>query len=287
MSDLSTLPSSPFHEERPPENDAEVRARHEANRAGWNEGAVRYTEGIQRTIDFLRAGGSNIHPIERANLGNLRVWCKTAVHLQCASGGDTLSLLNEGVEQVVGVDISDVHIENAQKISAALNAPARWYRCDILDTPHELDETADLVYTGRGALCWLQDLQPWAAVVFRLLKPGGVFHVFDDHPASWLFDIEAPRLAYSGVSYFEHYESSQGWPSTYIGELEIPLEQQARKYEALWTLGDIFQALRRVGLTIEYFGEHPEPYWEAFPNLQAEQRGRIPLTFSMMARRPA
>ena len=97
----------------------DVRARHEANRLAWNEGAVRYTDEIEETIAFLAAGKIQPAPGRaRANLGDLRAWCRTAIHLQCASGRDTLSLWNEGVAQVVGVDISDVHIANARRISA-------------------------------------------------------------------------------------------------------------------------------------------------------------------------
>jgi hypothetical protein len=48
---------------------AEVRACHEANRAAWNEGAARYTEEIEDTIAFLRAGKSNLIP--RRILGRL------------------------------------------------------------------------------------------------------------------------------------------------------------------------------------------------------------------------
>ena len=94
---------------------------------------------FEETLAFLQAGGSSLHPIERANLGDLRTWCGTAIHLQCASGRDTLSLWNEGVAQVIGVDIADVHIANAQRLSAALGAPATWYRCDVLETPSALD----------------------------------------------------------------------------------------------------------------------------------------------------
>ena len=154
-----------------------------------------------------------------------------AIHLQCASGRDTLSLWNEGVPQVVGVDISDVHIANARRISEALGTPATWYRCDILDTPHELDGTADLVYTGRGALGWLHDLDSWAAVIARLLRPGGILSVFDDHPVNWLFEQDTKTLVATGYDYFTHSESSQGWPATYIGDLDVPVAQQPRKYE--------------------------------------------------------
>ncbi len=272
---------------RPTAADAdEVKARHEANRVAWNEGAARYTEEIAETIAFLRGGGSNLHPIERANLGDLRAWCRVAIHLQCASGRDTLSLWNEGVPQVVGVDISDVHIANARRIGEALGAPARWVRCDVLDTPHELDGTADLVYTGRGALCWLHDLDGWAAVIARLLRPGGCVHIFDDHPVTWLFAQETADLVATNVDYFAHSDSSQGWPATYIGELAVPVEQQARKYERLWPLAAVFGALRGAGLVVERFGEHREEYWDGFPLLRPELKTRIPMTFSMLARRP-
>ena len=265
--------------------DPDVRAWHEANRAAWNEGAVRYTEEIEETIAFLAAGGSNLHPIERANLGDLRAWCHTAIHLQCASGRDTLSLWNEGAAQVIGVDISDVHIANARRISEALGAPARWHRCDVLDTPHELDGSADLVYTGRGALCWLHDLDGWAAVIARLLKPGGIVSVFEGHPLTWLFRQDTTDLVATNIDFFAHSESSQGWPSTYIGELDVPAEQLAFKYERLWPLSAVFGALRGAGLVVEHFGEHREEFWDEFPLLRPELKARIPMTFSMIARR--
>jgi SAM-dependent methyltransferase len=287
MTDNQNPTYSQWKPEQPPQSEAEVRTRHDFNRAAWNEGAIHYTQTLQETIDFLRSGRSNLHPVERRNLGDLRSWCKHAIHLQCASGRDTLSLWHEGVERVTGVDISDRHIENARLISAALNAPAEWFRCDVLDTPHVLDGTADLVYTGRGALCWLQDLHAYAQVVARLLKPGGVYHILDDHPAAFLFDTEAETYQYSGESYFEHFSSGVGWPSTYIGDsIGIPLEKQSRKYETSWTLSDIFNAITGAGLVVEYLGEHPDPYWEVFPNLKPEFRGRIPLTFSLKARKP-
>ncbi len=272
--------------EPPADSPEEVRARHEANRIAWNEGAAHYAAELEETIAFIRGGGSNLHPIERANLGSLRPWCHVAIHLQCASGRDTLSLWNEGAGRVVGVDISDVHIANARRLSEAVGAPATWYRCDVLDTPHELDGTADLVYTGRGALCWLHDLDGWAAVIHRLLKPGGVMHVLDGHPLAWLFDPDAETLAASGIDYFEHAEWNLGWPTSYIGDLGKPIEQHAVKHERLWTLSAVFAALHGAGLAIERFGEHPDDYWDSFPNLRPELRGRIPMTFSMVARRP-
>ena len=65
------------------------------------------------------------------------------------------------------------------------------------------------------------------------------------------------------------------------------MAQQARKYERLWPLSAIFGALLRAGLVIEYFGEHRDEYWDCFPRLRPELKATIPMTFSMIARRPA
>ncbi len=273
--------------EAPAADAAEVQARHEANRVAWNQGADAYAARLDEQVEFLRAGRSNLHPIEKENLGELGTWCRVAIHLQCASGRDTLSLLNEGVERVVGIDISDAHIENARRVTAALAAPASWHRCDVLETPSALDGTADLVYTGRGALCWLHDLPAWGAVVARLLRPGGVVHVLDDHPASWLFDMNADALTPSGYDYFATAEWSRGWPAEYIGDLGKAADEHAAKHARLWPLAAVFAAVRGAGLVVEHLGEHAERYWDNFARLPDDLRRRLPLTFSILARRPA
>src|SRR5947209_6550204 len=123
-----------------------VRAMHQQNRQAWNEGAARYEEQVEQDIAFLRAGGRNFVAPELRYLENLGDWCRRAIHLQCAGGRDTLSLWNQGAAEIVGVDISERMIACARQKSAALNAPAHWHCCDVLETPRELDGTADPVY---------------------------------------------------------------------------------------------------------------------------------------------
>ncbi len=285
------MEETPSWTTEPPARDtAEARSRHESNRLAWNEAATRYAEEIEETIRFLREGGSNLHPIERGMLGDLHAWCRRAIHLQCASGRDTLSLLNEGVREVVGIDISDAMIANAVATCEALGSrarSARFIRCDVLDAPANLDGGFDLVYTGRGAICWILDIDAWAAVVFRLLKPGGLLCLFDSHPATYLFDNEAAELVPTGIDYFRHAEISRGWSSGYLGDLPIPTGLQSAKHERLWPIGATVTALLGVGLGIEHLGEHPDPYYDGFPRLPPELSARLPMTFSILARKPA
>ncbi len=110
-----------------------VREMHQSNRVAWNEAAAHYAEDLEGRIQFLRAGGMNFCAAEEPYLRGLGDWCRRAVHLQCAGGTDTLSLWNKGVQEVVGVDISEDMIAVARQKSDALNAPASWFCCDILD----------------------------------------------------------------------------------------------------------------------------------------------------------
>ena len=266
----------------------EVRFRHQKNRAAWNEAAQSYTKENEERVRRLKAGESSLHPIERKNfemLGMLSKWCHRAIHLQCASGYDTLSLILEGAREVVGVDISEIHINNAKWTTEQLHMSAQWFCCDLLDTPVELNETADLVYTGRGAINWIHDIDAWANVVARLLRKGGVSSLLEDHPTSWLFSQESERLEASGINYFAHAEASQGRTNEYIGDLGKPRVEQATKYERLWTIADVFQALMKAGLAVEYLGEHPDEYWSAFPKLDDYEKSKIPMTYSIIARK--
>jgi SAM-dependent methyltransferase len=271
--------------------DLNVTQRHQENRAAWNEAARRYEREIEEDVAFLRAGGKNFMPPELPYLADLGAWCRRAIHLQCAGGKDTLSLWNQGAAEVVGVDISDTMIAVARQKSDALAAPATWHCCDILATPAELDGTADLVYTGRGALLWMMDLPAWARVVARLLKPGGRLYIFEGHPLDWLWDLNATELRLDPEPPFGNYFSHevgimQGWSEQYIpADAVPPLAQQSRKHERQWTLGQILNSLTDAGLRLERFEEHPDRYWDQFPNLPAEITDRLPHTFSLLMRK--
>ncbi len=266
----------------------DIRKLHEGNRAGWNEGAEAYEADNEAAIEFLRAGGQNFCPPELAYLDRLDEWCQRAIHLQCAGGKDTLSLWNRGAHEVIGVDISDRMIACARARSGALNAPATWHRCDILDTPGELDGTADLVYTGRGAICWIMDLDAWAGVVARLLKPGGKLYVFDGHPVSdlWTMEDETYELDPDYGDYFQdRVIDSSGWPSTYIGDLGKAAEEHATKYEKVWRTDQIINAIIGSGLKLLRFEEHPDLFWDRFPKMDPDLVRRTPQTFSLLAER--
>jgi SAM-dependent methyltransferase len=265
---------------------------HAANRVAWDEAAERYDGWFEEAVALIRSGGSNLFPVEHDLIGDLRAAAADqggtlrAIHLQCAGGRDTLSLWNAGATEVVGVDISPRMIDLARRLTAATGAPATWVEADVLDTPHDLDGTADLLYTGRGAIIWLHDLAAWAAVLARLLAPSGRLVIFDGHPAEWLFDADADgRLVATDYDYFGAVEASKGWAPEYIDRLSLDDDDQSWKFARAWTLGEIVTALVGAGLRIERLVEYPVDWWAGHRDLRPEDRGRIPLSFGIVAHR--
>jgi SAM-dependent methyltransferase len=266
-----------------PDELADVASMHAANRTAWDEASERYEGWFDEAVALIRSGGTNLFGVETQLIGDLHGRCRRAIHLQCAAGRDTLSLWNQGADEVVGIDFSPRMLELAQRLTDATGAPARWILSDVLDVPAELDGTADLVYTGRGSLIWLQDLEAWAAVIARLLSPTGRFVLFEGHPAEWLFDVdEDGRWIATDYDYFGGAEASKGWAPEYIDRLSIPEDDQHWKFARAWTLGEVITALLRGGLRLDAVAEHPIDWWGGHADVRPEDRDRIPLSFSVV-----
>jgi ubiquinone/menaquinone biosynthesis C-methylase UbiE len=261
------------------------RKNHQQTGIAWNVTAAIYERDEADDIALLRSGGNSLLPVEQRFLHDLNTWCKRTIHLQCAGGTDTLSLWKLGAAEVVGVDISENMLAVARRKSTSLAAPARWYCCDILDTPHELDCSADLVYTGKGALPWMMDIQAWAAVVARLLKPGGKLYVFEGHPLDWVWDMQAAIYQFSkqtGNYFDETVATDRGWPMFSNAIEKHPDKNQLHVHERQWTVGAILNSLVAAGLQLECFEEYPDLFWNQFPNLPANLARRLPHTFSLL-----
>ncbi len=60
---------------------------------------------------------------------------------------------------------------------------AWWTTSDVHDSVAAVDgRTFDLVYTGKGARCWLPDMTRWAGVMWELGRPDGQLYLSEFHP---------------------------------------------------------------------------------------------------------
>jgi SAM-dependent methyltransferase len=265
----------------------DTREIHRQNAAAWDVTAAIYAGDVEGDVAHLRAGGNSLFEPERRVLGDLRPWCGRAIHLQCSHGLDALSLLNLGAREVVGVDISAAMLALARRKSIVLAANATWHCADVLETPRELDGTADLVYTGKGALPWIMDIHVWAAVIARLLRTGGRFYVFEGHPMDGLWDTHASefRLDPRGDYFAQAPRVAEGFPAGPVSRHTPPGRAPPKLHERYWRPGQVINALLDAGLRLERFEEHPDLFWDQFPHVPPELARRLPHTYSVLMRK--
>lgn len=226
---------------------------YEANKRRWNElVGIHTTSGGYDVNGFLR-GKSSLHAPELEALPDVEG--KTLLHLQCYFGMDTLSWARRGAK-VTGVDFSDKAVEMARLLAQKAGLEAEFINCNLYDLPKHLEEQFDIVYTSYGVLTWLNDINDWARIVVRYLKPGGTFFIAEFHPFVWVYDNEHPTQLVIKYDYWHKTEPdhSMSEDSYASGGLKL---KNTDTYEWAHPLGTVVTTLIDAGLTIEWLHEYP------------------------------
>jgi ubiquinone/menaquinone biosynthesis C-methylase UbiE len=234
--------------------------------------------------NFLK-GNTSLNSIELALLG--AVTGKTILHLQCHFGQDTLSLHRLGAT-VTGVDFSDKAIESATQIALDLKANATFICCDIYDLPNHLDQEFDIVFTSYGTIGWLPDLEQWAKVVSKFLKPNGQFVFVEFHPVVWMFDDNFEKIAYRYFNSGAILESETG---TYADKTAAISQDYV-----MWNhgLSEVINSLIKNGLEIDQLDEYDYSPYNCFnKTIEFEPKkyrieqldDKIPMVYSILAKK--
>jgi SAM-dependent methyltransferase len=220
---------------------------------------------------------------------------RTLLHLQCHFGLDTLSWARLGAT-VTGLDFSGEAVAAARALAADLGIPATFVQSNVYEAPAALEGQFDIVYTSRGVLGWLPDIEGWARVVAHFVRPGGTFYITEIHPVAQVFaeDNVAPgelRLAYP---YWSHREPISFAAQGSYADRNAPTDGLT---EHGWdhSLGEIVTSLIDAGLRIEFLHELPFVEWplpflvegdDGRFRLPADAGGELPLFFSLRATKP-
>ncbi|WP_326559076.1 class I SAM-dependent methyltransferase [Micromonospora sp. NBC_01796] len=270
-----------------------------ANRANWDERVPSHL--VAYGVDEFVTDPRRLTPVMQEDLALLAPHLpgstpagRSVVHLQCHLGLDTLSWARCGAA-ATGIDFSPAAIEAARGIGDRAGVPARFIVSDVDNAARVCGERYDIVYTGVGALCWLPDLDAWAHTIADLLRPGGVFYVRDAHPM--LATVDQGRSSrelvvtqpYFGTGTPLRYEDG----TTYADD-RVRLSN-AVTFEWPHSMSEIIQSLLDAGLTLTSLAEHRHMPWQALPDMVRTERGwalpehreRLPLTFSLVATKPA
>ncbi|CAL9353194.1 class I SAM-dependent methyltransferase [Nocardiopsis dassonvillei] len=263
------------------------------NRANWDQRADVHARSAMYDVDGLIADPSRPSPVVRNDLAVLAphleggtVAGRSLLHLQCHIGTDTVCWARLGAVDVHGLDLSPNSLAHARRI-----ADVTWVEGDARTASRVIDRTFEVIVTSAGTIVWLPELRSWARSIHDLLEPGGVFAIRDDHPILGAMDFEpwqvsGDYLSGGGANVYEDAATYTDGPTDSI--------TQTVNHEWRHDLAEVTGALLEAGLVVEALGEHPFMDWPAFSGLVECPQGwrlpegapRIPLNFSVVARRP-
>jgi len=258
------------------------------SRRKWDESVALHVASASYDVPRFLRGASSLLRWEEEEVGDVRG--QSLLHLQCHFGMDTLSWARRGA-RVTGVDYSAPAIEAARELCRRSGLPGRFVRSDIYSARRRLAGRFDVVYTGKGALCWLPDLRAWARVVAAYLPPGGRLFYLEDHPVA---EIHEPDRRTGGLrrtaSYFRRNPFRDDLAGTYA--VASPRMRNTVSYSWLHPISEAVQALADAGLTIDSLTEFPYSYWRRYPAMHVDPRGfwhldrdegGLPLMYSLRA----
>lgn len=244
---------------------------YEETRRAWDEASQKHVREYAELLVEARA--ARLFPVEEELLAPIVEGAKV-VHPQSGHGIDDHALIRLGAASVLGLDYSPTAVGAAQRRAEELAVPCRY---EIAELPHTSapDGIADLVYTGKGALIWMQDLDAWAAEIHRLLCPGGHLFVYEAHPLVplWEWGVDREQVLREDRSYFAAGHVNDSFPAR-------------GAYEYQRTLAEVVMTVLGADFDLQHLAEHPEPFWRPDDSGDvAAWDGRLPNSFSLLARR--
>jgi SAM-dependent methyltransferase len=238
-------------------------------RQAWASASEKYEREAAELL--VQARDYRLEAVEEAVLAD-EVRGAEVVHPMSGHGLDDLALARLGAASVLGLDYSPAAVRSAQQRADALGLPCRYREVELPGTGLP-DGSADLVYTGKGALIWVADLAGFLAEMHRILRPAGVFFVYEAHPLVplWTWEPDEARVR-TDRSYFAPGHVNDTFPA-------------GGAYEHQRTLAQMVTGVLEAGFAVEHLAEHPEPFWKPGDLRAAAWDGRLPNSFSLLARR--
>ncbi|MFC7549583.1 class I SAM-dependent methyltransferase [Plantactinospora sp. GCM10030261] len=229
---------------------------------------------------------------EWADLGDLAG--RDVLHLQCHLGTETAAFAQRGA-RTVGLDLSGAAVAEARRIATRAGLDIEYVHANVYDAPAALgDRRFDVIYTGKGALCYLPDLGRWADVIRRLLRPGGRVYVVEFHPVLTSLGLVPGNgdgrelvlrndcLAGRGPIELDATRTYTDGPA---------LSTSTTSYEWAHGLGEVVTALVDAGITVTRLRESGTLPWPRWPHMVPTDDGwwrlpddapRIPLFYALL-----
>jgi SAM-dependent methyltransferase len=276
--------------------DETSRAAIEENRRLWDAWTKIHLPSAFYDLESFVDGRNpiRIDDYERDEVGD--VSGRSLLHLQCHFGLDTLSWARLGA-RVTGADLSPEAIDAARALADRVGLEATFVQSNLYDLPSALEGEFDVVYTSKGVLGWLPDIEAWARVVAHFVEPGGFFYIAEVHPVAqvWADEHVGPGELRLHYPYWSHRAPLRFDAQGSYADRSAPTDGLV---ENGWdhSLGEIVSALIAAGLRIDFlhefdFCEWMLPWLVQSPDgrwrLPPDAGGELPLFFTLKASKPA
>lgn len=155
---------------------------------------------------------------------------------------------------VTSCDISENQLANAERMAKkhGWDKSIEFICADTMKLEEIPDNEFDFVYTSNGVHVWIDDLPGMYRSIHRVIKPGGVYIMFEIHPFLRPFDDELKiKKPYDMTGPFE-------------SDIEITFG---------WRVMDILNALMDSGLAVKHIEEmfaekdYDWPFWISYSDI--------------------
>lgn len=229
----------------------------DANEANWNA-----RTSVHVASEFYGVSGGKdtfcwFADFEWEDLGELAD--RDVLHLQCHLGTETLAFARKGA-RTMGLDFSAEAIAHARNLAENFGLAVKYLRSNVYQAEDLLGAGRfDLVYTGKGSLCYLPDLERWADIVAALLRSGGRLYLVEFHPLLHALGLSGGRSEpVDALTLCDDYLEGRG-PRRHESDRTYtdgpPLEGATVSYVWAHGIGEVINAVIKAGLRIESFRE--------------------------------
>ena len=255
-----------------------------ANIAAWEEVApIHRRHNHARQLEEIRSADfCCLDKVERSRLQALDITGKSVAQLCCNNGRELISVKKMGAGRCVGFDAANGFISDARELAAAAGCDVTFVCSDVHAIGEEFSANFDILTITIGVLGWMPNLAEFFAIAARLLRPGGAFFIYEQHP---ILEMFKPGPAGAPLEWEVSYFSDEPYVSTdgldYYGGTDYGAKPAT---SFMHTMSSTIMAGLEAGFTIEHFEEFPHHISCTWWNVEHAQIG-LPMCYVLVLRK--
>lgn len=258
-----------------------------ANREAWNEVIPKHQNARKEKLDksFLKPGFIIQEDEQLLDLFNkIEIKGKDVIHLCCNNGIELLSIKNMGAKRCVGVDISYLAIDEANKRAKESNIDCEYICSDVYEIPEQYFNSFDVLHITAGCIGWMPDLELFFNKCNKLLRKDGLFLIHEIHPFSELLpfdDSEIDNRLQIVDKYFYKEPIVENSSLDYVGGTDYKAKTQ---HWFIHTVSKLIMALITNRFEIEEFIENSNDISGGHGKIES-LKAEIPLSLLILGKK--